>query len=393
MTTNAFAHGAESDATSDFEPTDAGDRDTERESQMERSITSQRPARVLLIAPSMQILGGQAVQATRLMDGFSGVAEVQMDFQPMNPNIGPWRQVRYLRTLLNGLLYFTSILWRIPRYDIVHIFSASYLSYTLWSLPTMLLGRLFGKRVVLNYRDGQADDHLTNWRTAKPSIGLAHRVVSPSDYVVDVFRKHGMDASRIYNILNVDQFPFRQRFSLAPRFLTTRILEPLYNVDCILRAYQLLQREYPDAFLTIAHDGPSRSYLENLAHELGLKNYKFLGRVPHSHIRELYGEADIYLTTPDWDCMPGSLLECHASGLPVIATAVGGIPHIVEHERNGLLIQRNDHEGLAAAALRLLNDAELVEKLTINGRADCEKYSWDKVRDQWLDVYSDLMKE
>jgi glycosyltransferase involved in cell wall biosynthesis len=283
------------------------------------------------------------------------------------------------------------VFWNVPRYEVLHIFSASYWSYMLWSMPPLLLGKLLGKKVILNYRSGEADDHLTNWRSAIPTIRLADIVVSPSGYLVDVFAKYGLKVRSIFNIIDPGKFRYRERRRLRPVFLHNRILEPLYNVGCALRAFRIIQDRYPEASLTVAHDGISRPGLEALASGLGLRNVQFVGRVPHSRIAELYDEADIYLTCPDLDCMPGSLLECYASGLPIVATNAGGIPYIVRNGETGLLVECNDHEAMAAAALRLLEDEELVVRLTRQGWQELAKYSGRAVRDEWVRVYRDLV--
>lgn len=350
--------------------------------------------RVLLIAPSLNILGGHAVQAQRLLNEIGQDPSVAIDFMPIAPVFpGPLRalqSIRYVRTILTFLYYLPQVLWRVPQYEVVHIFSASYWSYTLWSMPPLLLGKLLGKKVILNYRSGEADDHLTNWRSAIPTVRLADAIVSPSGYLVDVFADFGLTIRSIFNVIDPGKFRYRERRKLRPVFLHNRILEPLYNVGCALRAFKLIQDKYPDASLTVAHDGISRPGLEALANELGLRNTRFIGRVPHSRIAELYDEADIYLTCPDLDCMPGSLLECYASGLPIIATNAGGIPYIVRHGETGLLIDRNDHEAMAAWAIRLLEDEELVARITQRGRQELEKYSGKSVRRQWVKLYRDL---
>ena len=361
--------------------------------------TQQRPAadprlRVLLIAPSLHILGGQAVQAQRLLGEIGQDPSVAIHFMAIAPVFpAPLRflqSIRYLRTLLTFLYYLPQVLWRVPRYEVIHVFSASYWSYTLWTIPPLLLGKLLGKKVVLNYRSGEADDHLTNWKTAIPTIRLADEIVSPSGYLVDVFANYGFRIRSIFNIIDPGKFKYRERRKLRPVFLHNRILEPLYNVGCALRAFKIIQDKYPDASLTIAHDGISRPGLEALAAELGLRNTKFIGRVPHSQIAELYDSVDIYLTCPDLDCMPGSLLECYASGLPLIATNAGGIPYIVRHGETGLLIDRNDHEAMAAWAIRLLEDEELVARITTQGRRELDKYSGKTVREQWVNLYRTL---
>jgi glycosyltransferase involved in cell wall biosynthesis len=236
------------------------------------------------------------------------------------------------------------------------------------------------------------EQHVRDWRTALPAIRAADVVISPSDYVVGILKNYGVQASAIFNVIDFTQFRYRQRSKLRPVFMTNRILEPLYNVGCILRAFAIVQQSYPEASLTVAHDGMSRPGLEALAKELGLKNTKFVGRVPHAKVPELYDAADIYLTSPDFDCMPGSLLECYASGLPVIATRTGGIPFILRDGETGLLVECNDHLAMAKAALRLLEDPALVERLTRQGFEEVKKYDFEGggIREKWLAVYRSL---
>jgi glycosyltransferase involved in cell wall biosynthesis len=352
---------------------------------------SLRKIRMLPIAPSMDILGGQAVQATRLLAGLGRNPSLEMDFQPINPRVGWLRRVKVVRTVLTFLRYCLALLVRVPRYDILHVFSASYYSYCLWTLPALFFTRLYGKKIILNYRDGQAEDHLSNWKSALPSIRRMDALVTPSPFVRGVFARHGLDIRVIPNVLDIDRFPFRQRGRLRPVFLHNRILEPLYRVDVTLRAFAIIQSRYPEARLTVAHDGVSRPGLEALARELGLRNVGFVGRVPHARIRELYDEADIYLTNPDFDCLPGSLLECFASGLPVVATRVGGIPQIAADGEAALLVPCGDPEALAAAAMRLLEDPGLAARLTAHARQECRKYAAGPICEQWARVYGELV--
>jgi len=91
--------------------------------------------RVCLVAPSLDILGGQAVQAARLVQGLRQVDSDAVGFLPVNPRLpGPLRllqRVRYLRTVVTSLRYVWTLLRRLPEYDIVHVFSASYSSFLL----------------------------------------------------------------------------------------------------------------------------------------------------------------------------------------------------------------------------------------------------------------------
>jgi len=220
---------------------------------------------------------------------------------------------------------------------------------------------------------------------------MANMLVAPSGFLVDVFARYGLQARSIFNIMDFSRFHFRQRRKLRPVLMTNRILEPLYNVECILRAFVMIQDRYPEASLTIAHDGPSRPGLEKMAGDLKLRNTRFIGRVPHDQVPGLYDSADVYLTTPNIDCMPGSILECFASGIPVVATNAGGIPYIAENERTALLVDIDDHQALAERVFRLLEDEDLVVRLTTNAREEVKRYEWSRVRDQWIAAYYELL--
>ena len=351
--------------------------------------------RVLLVAPSMDILGGQAVQATRLLTALRKLPGLDVAFQPINPRLpGPLRSlqaVKYVRTATTFGTFCAMMLARAPKCDVLHVFSASNHSYMLWTIPALVCAKLFRKKIILNYRDGRAEEHLKYWYMAIPTIRMMDAIVTPSDFLRDVFATFGVQAQVISNIIDVRQFRFRDRHRLRPVFLHNRILEPLYNVECTLKAFKIVQDRYPEAKLTVAHDGICRPQLQEFARKLGLRHTEFIGRVPHERISDLYDAADIYMTSPTFDCMPGSLLECFASGLPVIATRTGGIPHIVQDGRTGLLVDCNDHRAMAECALRLLEEDGLAAKLTLNAREECQKYTAGSVVRDWFELYRDLV--
>lgn len=352
--------------------------------------------KVCILAPSLDILGGQSRQAVRLLTGLQAEPTLEVDFIPHNPRVpGPVRwlqQIKYLRTILTALLYWYLLLTRLYRYDIVHVFSASYYSYLLSVAPAILIGKMFGKSVVLNYRSGEADDHLQNWKlTAVPIMKLADAIVVPSGYLVAVFQKYGLKAQAIYNIVELDRFRFRERSPLRPVFLCSRLLEPLYNVGCVLRAFQIIQERYPSARLTIAADGWMRPELEQLARELKLENTAFIGRVSFEEMPKLYDSADIYLTATDLDNMPASITESFAAGVAVVTTNAGGIPYILTHEETGLMVQCGDYKGMAESAIRFLEDPILSSRLIRNARESARRFTWPSVRNEWLKMYRALM--
>src|SRR5204863_5448740 len=108
----------------------------------------------------------------------------RVDFIPINPPFPPGlrglRRVPYLRTVVNECIYIPS-LWRLRHADVVHLFSAAYWSFMLAPVPAILAAKVFGKRVILNYHSGEADDHLRRWGAlVHPWLKLVDEIVVPS---------------------------------------------------------------------------------------------------------------------------------------------------------------------------------------------------------------------
>lgn len=371
---------------------------TSTEVNLTKSRGSRAPLKVCILAPSIDTLGGQSRQAERLMIGLANEPSVEIGFIPHNPRLpgvlGRLQDIKYLRTIVTTLMYWSMAVARLWRYDVIHVYSASYFSYLLSVAPIVLLGRLYGKKVLLNYHSGEAEDHLAKWQlTALPIMRLADSIVVPSGYLVEVFARFGLKARAIHNVVELEVFRYRDRTPIRPVFLTSRLHEPLYNVPCVLRAFRRIQDKYPQASLVVAGDGWMRPELEELARELKLENTTFVGRVPWDGMPDMYDAADIYLTATNIDNMPGSVIECLSCGLPVVTTDAGGVPYIVTHEETALIVPRDDDAAMAASSIRLLEDDSLAVKLGRNGRVECQRFTWPAVRDAWLSAYHELGAE
>src|SRR5262249_25211424 len=141
------------------------------------------------------------------------------------------RRVPFVRTLVNEALYLPRLL-RLAPADTVLVFSASYWSFILSPLPALVAARAAGAHPVLVYHSGEADDHLRRWgKILRPMLGLARRIVVPSEFLRRIFARHGYGASVIPNVVDVEAFRFRERRPLRPRLLSARSLEPCYAVD------------------------------------------------------------------------------------------------------------------------------------------------------------------
>lgn len=354
-----------------------------------------RRLRVAIVAPSCRILGGQSVQAARLIQGWRTDLEIEAWLVPINPvppaPIDRGLDVKYVRTVLTQLWYWPLLMRELQKADIVHVFSASYSSFLLAPLPAMLVARALGKPVVLNYRSGEAPDHLRGSAIARQALRSVNLAVVPSTFLRDVFARFGIESRVVANVAELGRFRYRERTTLEPRLLSTRNFAPLYNVPCTLRAFANVQARYPNASLTVVGRGSQQPLLASLAEGLGLRNVTFTGPVAQDQIHRYYDAADIYVQTPSIDNMPGSVIEAFASGLPVVSTGVGGVPTILTHGVHGLLAADDDDQGIAAHVMRLLERPDEARQMASAARATCQGYDWSVVREHWLDVYHSLV--
>jgi glycosyltransferase involved in cell wall biosynthesis len=333
------------------------------------------------------------VQASRLLDAWCPDGSVDPWIVPIDPlppaPIDRLLRVKYLRTLVTQLWYWPLLLRELRRADVVHVFAASYTSFLLAPLPAVAIAKLLGKPIVLNYHSGEAPDHLRRSAVARFVLRrLVDANVVPSAFLRNVFRSFEIDAEVVPNVVDLQQFTYRVRDPLRPRLLCTRNLEPLYNLSCVLRAFAKIQAHYPAATLTLVGSGSQDAALRHEATALRLENVTFVGRVAPSEIQRYYANADIYVQAPSIDNMPLSLLEAFASGLPVVSTDVGGVPSMLRHGVDGLLVGNNDADALAAQVIQLLADPTLARRLAESAYRTLAGYEWPVVRNGWLQAYS-----
>lgn len=342
----------------------------------------------------MRILGGQAVQAQRLLDGWRHDPAVTAWLVPHNPVPRPpfdrLLAVKYLRTVVTQLCYWPSLFKQLRRADLVHVFSASYTSFLLSPLPAILVAKLYRKPVILHYHSGEAPDHLRRSRVARLVLKSVTRNVVPSRFLQDVFNAFALRAAVISNVVDLTRFKYRRRDPLCPRLVSTRNFDGLYNVSCTLRAFRRIQARYPEATLTLVGAGPQDAMLRLLATQLGLRNVTFVGAVPQTEIHRYYDDADIYVQTPAIDNMPNSVIEAFASGLPVVSTGIGGVPAILQDGVHGLLAADDDDAAIAGHVLTLLENPAYARSLAAAALGTCQSYEWPVVRHQWLATYREL---
>ncbi len=348
--------------------------------------------RILLVAPSPPPYGGMALQA-RLLEKLlrqDGADVVFFSSTFALPKLlRPVARVPGLRTAARASLTWIKLWRQMPQVEVVHVLAASWLYFFLVVCPAVVVGRIHGKRIVLNYRGGGAKRFFDCCGfVVKPFFKAASVVTAPSEFLAGVIRdSFRLPVVIVPNILDLSLFRYRRRTALRPALLVTRHLEKIYDVESVLRAFQIVQANHPEASLWIGGTGSQEKYLQDLAVSLALKNVRFLGSVPHDDLPAIYDQCDIFVNASRVDNFPGALLEASAAGLPVISTGAGGIPFIYQNEKNALLRQPGDWRGLAAAVEEVLMSPSLAMKLSTEGAMLAQTCDWTEVRRSLYKVY------
>ena len=306
-----------------------------------------------------------------------------------NPAIGFWERLRFVRGIIKFVIFFFHCLCRIPQVEAIHIISNSYLNFYLFTLPPFLIGKIFGKRIIINFHGGAADEFLLSQGCLiRHFFSWADIVMVQTGFLAGIFARHQIKTIIVPNVVPLDRFQFKLRQKLSPKLISTRNLEPIYNIACAIRALQIIRKQVPSASLTVVGGGTEKEKLSALAVNLGVEEaVHFTGSIPNTSLPNYFLDHDIFVNTSNIDNMPISILEAFASGLPVVTTNSGGIPFIVKDRVTGLLVEKNDHEHLAESVLTMLQDQKLARSIIQNSHQYVKQFSWENVRNQLADVY------
>ena len=279
-------------------------------------------------------------------------------------------------------------LLRVARsYDVLHIHCCSGWGF----LPAVVgvsVGRWLKKQLVLTYHGGGGEKffdkhpHLVYQYLTRTDANIVL-----SGFLAKIFDKHHLPYTIIPNIIELDETQYRLRETLKPNFICTRAHEELYNIPCILRAFQKVLTELPEASLTLVGDGSQHEALAEMVKEMGLTNVTFTGRVDNTEIYTYLDQADIFLSTPMVDNMPVSVLEAMNAGLLVISSRVGGVPYMIKNGANGLLFDSNDSNKLAELMLWSVENQTIAKAIIQQGHIEVKKYRWESIKDKLYDTY------
>jgi glycosyltransferase involved in cell wall biosynthesis len=160
----------------------------------------------------------------------------------------------------------------------------------------------------------------------------------------------------------------------------------------LIRAFVLLERGRFE--LEIVGRGPDEALLRTLARDLGVdREVHFAGSLERAEVAERYRAADLFTLPSTAEAFGNVFAEALASGLPIVGSAIGGIPELVDHGSNGLLVPPNDPVTLARAISYLADDPHLRCEMRERNRAKAEaSLEWSKVTSRYLSIYQGLEK-
>jgi glycosyltransferase involved in cell wall biosynthesis len=229
-------------------------------------------------------------------------------------------------------------------------------------------------------------------------------VIGVSQDLVQTSLECGVPADRCQLIENgVDTVEYQRQMTIAEAkrkqgFPTSRLLiggvgrlSPEKGFDILIRSADALIKRGLDVGLCIIGEGNQREALQKQIDDLGqAERMRLLGY--RQDTLDLYQAMDVFCLSSIREGLPNVMLEAMALETPVVATRIAGVPRLIKHEQNGLLVEPNDEPALTVALGRMLADGPLRNALAHQARQTIEKsYSFQKRMDKVRDLYDRLL--
>ncbi len=292
-------------------------------------------------------------------------------------------------------------LWRAAAgADLIHAHLASYWGFYLPMLAVAPVRWLKDVPAVATYHGGKAAEFAAAHRTSvRALLKLLDALIVLSPFTGRVFERLGLQPVVIPNVVEQELFqptpPGRESSRLAdpdrPALLWIKSFDDSGNPVLMVDAFARLRHDLPGATLTMIGDGPRRPDMVAAAAAQRLP-IEFPGRLAFDAMMHAYDRADILVISSAVDNQPNVLIEASACGLPVVATAVGGIPDMAQDGVNALLVAPDDPNALAAAVLRVARDPDLASSLGRAAVENAQTYTWPRVRGQLAALYAQVLR-
>lgn len=277
-------------------------------------------------------------------------------------------------------------------YDVAHVDVFSGPSF-LWAEMVCFELRWLSKPYVLTLRGGNLPEFSRRWpHRTRALLRSAAAITSPSRYLKEAMAALAGDIVELPNALDLTRYPFALRARPNPRLVWLRAFHAVYNPVMAVEVLARVRAAFPHATLVMIGadrgDG-SRAAVQRRANELGVRDHlQLVDGVPKSEVARYLAAGDVFLNTTDADNTPVSVLEAMACGLCVVSTNVGGIPYLLTHEHDALLVPSRDPDAMANAIARLLREPELSARLSSTGHTHAGSRNWPHVIERWEDLFA-----
>ncbi len=313
--------------------------------------------------------------------------------QRVNTDVPGVRRLPRIGIHLLPIAQVLALCWRLlvalPRSDVLHVQAASYWGFYLPVLMALFFGKLGRRRVVITYSGGMARSFVPHaWRWLLPLLRRVDGVATSSAFGQEILQRYGLRASVIPNLLALETYPLLARTSWPPLVLWLDELEPRANPQMALHALALLRQSVPEVRLLLAGSGSLAEEVVALARALGVAEIvAYRPALSERQRQDAIREASVVWRTASEDGLPQLLLEAAASGTAIVATAVGGVPELLDDGVDGLLVLPEDAAALAQATARVLSRPFLAESLATNARISAERFTWRRHRANLAKLY------
>ena len=160
------------------------------------------------------------------------------------------------------------------------------------------------------------------------------------------------------------------------------------GLNYLLDSWPVILKQVPHATLTLVGDGPLRNELEQQVKDLHItQSVRFTGFLDHAEVLNEISSSEVFVCPSLAEGLGNVFIEAQACGTAPVGTDVGGIPDIIFHEENGLLIKEKSAQSIADAVARLLSDSELRHTLEIAARENVKRFQWDTILSSIENIY------
>ncbi len=245
------------------------------------------------------------------------------------------------------------------------------------------------RRRVLRYLQGRSSIVLTNAKAIRD--GLIEKDKLPAKKICVIY--NGVDVDGFRNVTPNREWIFPGSAGRKLVVLVGNMNSDVKGHTVLIAAASEIVNVHPEVQFLLVGDGPKRRHYEAMIEKSGLReNFLFLGR--RNDVPQILASCDVAVLPSLAEGLPNAVLEYLASGLPVVATALGGNLEVVEDGVTGLLVPPNDPHALAMALSRLVADSQFAGQIAKAGRERVEsKFSFERLITEVEGLYTHLLNE